>query len=43
MQGIALPYAILMVVLHVASIYCLRRFGLTRTNHSENLEAVQKT
>jgi glycoside/pentoside/hexuronide:cation symporter, GPH family len=42
MQGIALPYAILMVVLHISSIYCLRRFGLTREGHTENLEAVQK-
>lgn len=42
MQGIALPYAVLMVVLHIASIYCIRRFGLTREGHSENLQAVQK-
>ena len=42
MQGIALPYAILMILLHYASIYCLRRFVLTRDGHVENLKAVQK-
>ncbi len=42
MQRIALPYAVLMIVLHLASIYCLRRFSLTREGHTENLVAVQK-
>lgn len=42
MQGIALPYAFLMVVLHLASIACVRRFTLTRDEHTDNLTAVQK-
>ncbi|WP_439111701.1 MFS transporter [Lentibacter sp.] len=42
MQGIALPYAVLMIVLHLASIACVKRFTLTRDGHTENLTAVNK-
>lgn len=42
MQGIAMPYAGLMIVLHVASIIVLRRFSLTRDGHADNLVAVRK-
>lgn len=42
LQRIAVPYAVLMIVLHVAAVTFLRRFRLTRSDHGENLRAVQQ-
>lgn len=42
LQDIAYPYAFLMIVLHVASIYFIKRFELTRNDHGDNLTAVQQ-